>query len=69
MLKPYVERSSNSVKELANANVVGSEPKEISGELSSSHLSFTYTTKLTNSSVLRNLDSRLSHLEEINARP
>ena len=35
MLKPSVERSSNLVKELANVNVVVSEPKELSGELSS----------------------------------
>ena len=35
MLKPSVERSSNLVKELATVNVVVSEPKELSGELSS----------------------------------
>ena len=38
--------------------------KELSGELSSSHLSPTYTTKLTNSNELWILDFKLSHLEE-----
>lgn len=56
--KPYVEKSIHLV------NVVVSEPKELNSELSSSHLSPTNTTKLTNSNVLRNLDSKLSHLEE-----
>ena len=35
MLKPSVERSSNLVEGLANVNVVVSEPKELSVELSS----------------------------------
>ena len=35
MLKPSVERSSNLVEGLANLNVVVSEPKELSVELSS----------------------------------
>ena len=43
-------------------------PKELSGELSSIHLSTTGTSKLTNSNVLRNLDSKLSHLEESQRR-
>ena len=62
--KPYVEKSIHLVKELTNVNVVVSEPKELNSELRSSHLSPTNTTKLTNSNVLRNLDSKLSHLEE-----
>ena len=59
MLKPSVERSSNLVKELANVNVVVSEPKELSGELSSTcnHLSPTDAAKLTNSKALRNMKS------------
>ena len=35
MLKPSVERGSNLVEGLANVNVVVSEPKELSVELSS----------------------------------
>ena len=58
MFKPYVERRSNLVKKLANVKVVVSEPKELSGELRSSHLSPIDTTKRKNSNVL------LSHLEE-----
>ena len=64
MLKPLVESSSNLVKELANVNVFASEPKELSGELSSSHLRPTDTTKLTNYNVLQNLNSKLSYLKE-----
>ena len=64
MLKPLVESSSNLVKELANVNLVVSEPKELSGELSSSHLRPTDTTKLTNYNVLQNLNSKLSYLKE-----
>ena len=41
--------SSNLVKELANVNVVISEPKELKSKLSSRHLSPTGKTKLTNS--------------------
>ena len=57
-----MEESSSLVKELANAVV--SEPRELGGELSSSHLSPTDRTKLTNSNVPRNLDSKLPHLED-----
>ena len=64
----YVEAlyrvSSNLVKELANVNVVISEPEELKSKLSSRHLSPTGKTKLTNSNVLQNLESKLSHLEE-----
>ena len=55
---------SNLVKELANVNVVISEPKELKSKLSSRHLSHTGKTKLTNSNVLQNLESKPSHLEE-----
>lgn len=64
MLKPYVERDNNVVKEPLNVNVVISEPEDLSSEFSSSHLSPTDASKLTNSDVLKNLDSKLSHLEE-----
>lgn len=64
MLKPYVERDNNVVKEPLNINVVISEPEDLSSEFSSSHLSPTDASKLTNSDVLKNLDSKLSHLEE-----
>lgn len=64
MLKPYVERGNNVVKEPLNVNVVISEPEDLSSEFSSSHLSPTDASKLTNSDVLKNLDSKLSHLEE-----
>lgn len=65
MLKPYVERSSDLVLQPANVDVVVSEPKgELSNELSNSHLSPADTTKLTNSNVLMNLDSKVSHLQE-----
>ena len=63
MLKPYVERSNNLVKEPANVNVLVSGTRTFINE-SSSHLSPTDTTKLKNFSVVRNLDSELSHLEE-----
>ena len=68
MSSEYVEAlyrvSSNLVKELANVNVVISEPKELKSKLSSRHLSPTGKTKLTNSNVLQNLESKLSRLEE-----
>ena len=66
MLKPYVGWNSNLVKDLVNAVV--SKPKELKSKLSSSHLGPTDTTKLTNSIVLLNLDSKLSHLEESQSR-
>lgn len=63
MLKPYVERNSDLALEPATVNVVVTEPKEeFSNELSSNAFSPTDTTRLTNSDVLRNLDSKLSHL-------
>ena len=64
MLKRYFERNNNLVKEPASINVVISEPEDLSSEFSNRHLSPTDTSKLTNSNVLKNLDSKLSHLEE-----
>ena len=65
MLKPYAERSRDPVLQPVNVNVVVSEPKEeLNSELSSNRFSPTDTTRLTNSDVLRNLDSKLSHLTE-----
>ena len=65
MLKPYVERSSDPVSQPVNVNVVASEPKEdLGSELSSNSFGPTDTTRLTNTDVLRNLDSKLSHLTE-----
>ena len=65
MLKPYVERNSDLALEPATVNVVVTEPKEeLSNELSSNAFSPTDTTRLTNSDVLRNLDSKLSHLSQ-----
>ena len=62
MLKPYVGLNNNLLKDFVNAVV--SKPKELKSKLSSSHLGPTDTLKLTNSIVLRNLDSKLSHMEE-----
>ena len=65
MLKLYVERSSTPVLQPVNVNVVVSGPKEdLSSELSSDSVGPTDTTRLTNTDVLRNLDSKLSHLSE-----
>ena len=65
MLKPYVEGSSDPVLQPVNVNVVVSEPKEdLGSELSSDSFGLTDTTRLTNTDVLRNLDSKLSHLSE-----
>ena len=67
MLKPYVERTTNVVLPPASVNVVVSESKvELHSELSTGNsFSPTDTTRLTNTDVLRNLDSKLSHLSEI----
>ena len=65
MLKPYVERSTDVVLQPASVNVVVSESKvELDSELSGDGFSPTDTTRLTNTDVLRNLDSKLSHLSE-----
>ena len=65
MLKPYVERSTDVVLQPASVNVVVSESKvELDSELSGNSFSPTDTTRLTNTDVLRNLDSKLSHLSE-----
>ena len=64
MLKPYVERSSDPLLPPVNVNVVVSEPKEdLGSDLSSNSFGPNDTTRLTNA-VLRNLDSKLSHLSE-----
>ena len=65
MLKPYVERSTDLVLQRASVNAVVSEPKvELDSELTGNSFSPTDTTRLTNTDVLRNLDSKLSHLSE-----
>ena len=65
MLKPYVERNSDPVLQPVSVNVVVSEPKEdLGSDLSSNSFGPTDTTRLTNTDVLRNLDSKLSHLSE-----
>ena len=65
MLKPYVERSSDPISQPVNVNVVASESQEdLGSELSSNSFGPTDTTRLTNTDVLRNLDSKLSHLTE-----
>ena len=65
MLKPYVERTTDPVLQPVNVNVVASEPKEdLGSELSSNRFGPTDTTRLTNTDVLRNLDSKLSHQTE-----
>lgn len=46
MLKPYVERRNNLVKEPANVNVLVSETRTFSNDSRSSHFSPTDTTKL-----------------------
>ena len=59
------EKYSDLALEPATVNVVVIEPKEeLSNELSSNAFSPTDTTRLTNSDVLRNLDSKLSHLSQ-----
>ena len=68
-LKPYVERSRGPVLPPVNLNVVVSEPKEdLGSELNSNSFGPTDTTRLTNTDVLRNLDSKLSHYQRANAR-
>ena len=64
MLKPYVERRNNLVKEPANVNVLVSETRTFSNDSRSSHFSPIDTTKLKNFSVVCNLDSELLRLEE-----
>ena len=65
MLKPYVERRSDPVLPPVSVNVVVSEPEEdLGSELNSNSFGPTDTTRLTNSDVLRNLDSKVSHLSE-----
>ena len=51
MLKPYVERRNNLVKEPANVNVLVSETRTFSNDSRSSHFSPTDTTKLKKTSV------------------
>ena len=66
MLEPYVERTRDPVLQPVNVNLNVSEPEEdLTSELSSSS-SFgpTDTTRITNTDVLRNLHSKLSHLSE-----
>ena len=63
MSKPYLERNSDPVLQPVSVNVVVSEPKEdLGSDLSSNIFGQTDTTRLTNTDVLRNLDSKLSHL-------
>ena len=64
MLNPHVERRNNLVKEPANVNLLVSETRTFSNDSRSSNFSPTDTTKLKNFSVVRNLDSELSCLEE-----
>ena len=65
MSKPYVERNSDPVLQPVSVNVVVSELKEdLGSDLSSNSFGPTDTTRLTNSDVLRNLDSKLSYLSE-----
>ena len=65
MLKPYVERNSDPVLQPVSVNIVVSEPKEdLGSDLGSNSFGPTDTTRLTNTDVLRNLDSKLSLLSE-----
>ena len=65
MLSPYVERSRDPVLPPVNVNAVVSDPKEdLVSELNSNSFGPTDKTRLTNTDVLRNLDSKLSHLSE-----
>ena len=65
MLRPYVERSSDPVLQPVSVNVVISVLKEdLGSELSGNNFGPTDTTRLTNADLLRNLDSKLSHLSE-----
>ena len=60
-----IRDSSNLVLQPVNVNVVVSEPKgELGSELSCNSFGPTDATRLTNIDVLRNLDSKLSHLSE-----
>ena len=62
MLKPYVERSGAPVLQPVSVNVVVSEPTEdLGSELRSNSFGPTDTTRPTNTDVLWNLDSKLSH--------
>ena len=66
MSKPYVERNSDPVLQPVSVNVDVSEPKEdLGSDLGSNSFGPTDTTRLTNTDVLRNLDSKLSHLSDI----
>ena len=62
MLKPYVERGRDPVLPPVNVNVLVSKPNEdLGSELNSSSFGPTDTATLTDTDVLRNLDSKLSH--------
>ena len=64
-LKRHVERNSDPVLQPVIVIVVVSEPKKaLVSELSSNSFGPTDTTRLTNTDVLRNLDSKLSHLSQ-----
>jgi len=69
-LKPYVEKSRDPVLQPVNVNVVVSEPTEdLGSELNSNSFGSTDTATLTNTDVLRNLDSKLSHLSDSTPGP
>ena len=65
MLKPYLEKSRDPVSPPVSVNVVVSEPKEdLGSELNSNSFGPADTTRLKNTHLLRNFESKLSHLSE-----
>lgn len=62
MIKPYIERDSSVEIHPVSLNVVSSEPEETFSRDLNDKLSPLTTAKLSNSDVLRDLDSKLSHL-------
>ena len=69
MLKPYVERTKDPVLPPVNVNVVVSEPEEDLGcELNSNSCSHTDTTRLMNTDVLRDLDSKCLTYQRVSGR-
>ena len=62
MIKPYIDRDSSLEIHPVSLHVVSSEPEETLSKDLNDKLRPLVTAKLSNSDVLRDLDSKLSHL-------
>ena len=65
MLKPYIDRDSSQEVHPVSLNVVNSESEETLSKDFNDKLKPLAAAKLFNSDVLRDLDSKLSHLSSM----